>query len=355
MLFIKNKFYKVVIISSIPLLFTACEHFSSRPLNPLQAQCVGNAYLQKYGCSIERVQQAAENGDADAQYALGYMYFYGINTIQDAQTATLWMHRAAAQGQPLAIKALSLLKQGRHLNELHHGYAIIGGGRAPSMHQPSEDVAKLNTMTPDRPIIEHLPAYGTGKNRTRKPVLKSLSGSDTKLKSNNPNTGATPESTGQRRIIEEPISQVPRTGQPPHRKVNRFVDARLARNARPNSPYLQAAVNSTHVVARSSLSSSEKQLLKVKPQYYTLQLMGSHDLRAIQDFMRRHELEGKAKYYRATFRHEPWYMLVYGTYSSISKAATAAKQLPTTIRTLHPWVKSYRVVQKEILTRKVFS
>ncbi len=71
--------------------------------------CSGDPYLTKFGCSLEKIQKAATHGNPDAQYALGYMYYYGVNTVQDADSAQLWIARAAAQGQPLAKKALAML------------------------------------------------------------------------------------------------------------------------------------------------------------------------------------------------------------------------------------------------------
>jgi len=71
--------------------------------------CQTNVLLQKFHCSIPEVTKAAEANDADAQYALGYMFYYGINTPADTNTAMLWMRRAAAQAQPQAMQALELL------------------------------------------------------------------------------------------------------------------------------------------------------------------------------------------------------------------------------------------------------
>jgi DamX protein len=74
--------------------------------------CQHDPYLLRYHCSVEAVQSAASQGDADAQYALGYMYYYGINTVKDHDLAHLWIGRAAKQGQPLAKQALVLMQDG---------------------------------------------------------------------------------------------------------------------------------------------------------------------------------------------------------------------------------------------------
>lgn len=68
-----------------------------------------NPVLQKYNCSVSRVEEAAINGDPDAEYALGYLHYYGEGVPNDPETAKLWMDRAAQQGQPEALKAERLL------------------------------------------------------------------------------------------------------------------------------------------------------------------------------------------------------------------------------------------------------
>src|SRR3989338_4545127 len=76
-----------------------------------QTVCKANKFLQKYNCSLDRIEETAATGDPDAEYALGYMYYYGINTTRDAETGKVWIQRAAHQGQPLAMQALSLLNE----------------------------------------------------------------------------------------------------------------------------------------------------------------------------------------------------------------------------------------------------
>lgn len=61
--------------------------------------------------SPEQLRQAAEAGDPDAQYALGYMYYYGNNGVpQDTQQAVNWIKRASVQGQSQAVKALAMMQ-----------------------------------------------------------------------------------------------------------------------------------------------------------------------------------------------------------------------------------------------------
>ncbi len=108
-------------VINLPVLFfvmlglASCSHprppVAQETAHQENTPCSGDPYLVKFNCSLSKIQQrAASRGDPDAQYALGYMYYYGINTVQDVDSAKLWIARAASQGQPLAKQALALLK-----------------------------------------------------------------------------------------------------------------------------------------------------------------------------------------------------------------------------------------------------
>ncbi len=94
---------------------SACAHTPSQQQaaqnQRLQNVCAHNILFKKYDCSASEIQAAALQGDADAQYTLAYMYYYGLGTVADQATALTWMHKAAAQGQGLAIAALKLVDQ----------------------------------------------------------------------------------------------------------------------------------------------------------------------------------------------------------------------------------------------------
>jgi len=336
-------------IIGLPLFLAACVHGPSTLTNKSASEsaCASNIYLQKYGCSLDRIEKAAQSGDADAQYALGYMYYYGINTVRDTQTAKLWIERSANQGQPLAKRALKLMNAGSSFSHLGTGRATgrrSGGGSGPSLHQKKRDVAEMNSRAPNQHINEHLPNLG-------KKAPERESTMSTPMDASSSDDAAKP-----------PLSQAPR----------KLTDPRLAKSAKPNSTATTAALASEQADTRNvtnasaqiitppnggmaTLTPTEKKLMDVAANHYTLQLMGSHDLSDLQRFVKANKLEGKATYYRATFHNSPWYMLIYGNYQSAMQAHTSALQLPVKLRNVHPWVKSYGTVQKEIRSREIVS
>lgn len=64
---------------------------------------------QDYRQAFIRLKPAAVKGQPDAQYAVGYMYYYGQGVIEDRKLAWYWINCAAAAGQADAIAALQIL------------------------------------------------------------------------------------------------------------------------------------------------------------------------------------------------------------------------------------------------------
>lgn len=62
-----------------------------------------------YHRAFYKLQPLAKKGYPDAQYAVGYMYFYGLGTVQNDEAAMKWMSAAASKGQPEAVAALEKL------------------------------------------------------------------------------------------------------------------------------------------------------------------------------------------------------------------------------------------------------
>ena len=65
--------------------------------------------VQDYRQAFIRLKPEAEKGQPDAQYAIGYMYYYGQGVVEDRQKAWYWINCAAKAGQSDAVAALKLL------------------------------------------------------------------------------------------------------------------------------------------------------------------------------------------------------------------------------------------------------
>ncbi|HEY1722818.1 MAG TPA: tetratricopeptide repeat protein [Magnetospirillaceae bacterium] len=63
----------------------------------------------QYAVALETWQKAAEAGDAQSQYGMGYLNQFGLGTTVDNAQATAWYEKAATQNNPDAQYALGLM------------------------------------------------------------------------------------------------------------------------------------------------------------------------------------------------------------------------------------------------------
>lgn len=101
-------YLKIGLTGLILLGLTACMTTS---LNLRQG--IYNFKIQNYREAFIRLVPEAEKGCPDAQYAVGYMYYYGQGVVENKEKAWNWIHAAARANQPDAIAAAKLLEQGR--------------------------------------------------------------------------------------------------------------------------------------------------------------------------------------------------------------------------------------------------
>lgn len=64
-----------------------------------------------YKKAFHGLMPLAVNGNAQAAYAIGYMYYYGYGVAQDNESGLFWMRKSASQGFELAIQALNAIQQ----------------------------------------------------------------------------------------------------------------------------------------------------------------------------------------------------------------------------------------------------
>lgn len=64
-------------------------------------------YAKKnYARAFQEVWGPAKHGDPQAQYVMGYMYFYGLGTDKDQDMGRSLIRQSAAKNYPPAIHAL---------------------------------------------------------------------------------------------------------------------------------------------------------------------------------------------------------------------------------------------------------
>lgn len=98
------KSFKILIIT---IIMSGCMKSS---LNLTQG--INSFKVQNYRSAFIRLKPEAEKGNAEAQYAVGYMYYYGQGVVEDRRKAWFWITKSAESGNQDAIKAIGLLNQG---------------------------------------------------------------------------------------------------------------------------------------------------------------------------------------------------------------------------------------------------
>ena len=89
-------------------------------------------------------------------------------------------------------------------------------------------------------------------------------------------------------------------------------------------------------------------LLAQDSTHWTIQLLGAREPETLLVFAQRHQLGNQAAWYKTWLSSKPYYVLVYGSYASRDAARTQISQLPDTLRSAKPWVKSLDSIQKTI-------
>ena len=72
-----------------------------------------------YKRAMEQFLPLAAEGNAEAQYAVGYMYYYGFGSAQDTTTGHFWISRSANQHFQPAINALVIIERDQQKRPSH--------------------------------------------------------------------------------------------------------------------------------------------------------------------------------------------------------------------------------------------
>jgi TPR repeat protein len=64
-----------------------------------------------YKRAMQELLPVATEGSAEAQYAVGYMYYYGYGVAQDTDVGYFWIQRSAGQHYYPAMQALQTMQQ----------------------------------------------------------------------------------------------------------------------------------------------------------------------------------------------------------------------------------------------------
>ncbi len=64
-----------------------------------------------YRDALHQLLPLASEGNPEAQYAVGYLYYYGYGVAQDTETGTFWIQKSAEQKYQPAVEALAEIRK----------------------------------------------------------------------------------------------------------------------------------------------------------------------------------------------------------------------------------------------------
>jgi len=102
---------RLLLVSLLSFLLMACAttHMRSPLVSSELAQGKRDFEAGYYKRAMHELLPLACNGTPEAQYAVGYMYYYGYGVAQDTDVGYFWIKRSADQGYQPAVKALGYI------------------------------------------------------------------------------------------------------------------------------------------------------------------------------------------------------------------------------------------------------
>ena len=115
-----NRMVQVAFAALLSVLLIACATTGPRP-RPVHTESAseksylaqGKRYFEEgyYRRAMHELLPLACDGNPEAQYAVGYMYYYGEGVAQDTDVGYFWIKRSADKGYPPAVKALAIISK----------------------------------------------------------------------------------------------------------------------------------------------------------------------------------------------------------------------------------------------------
>lgn len=308
----------------------------------LSASSMAFAEDKAMNMSFNQVQQAAIQGDPDAEYALGYMYYYGNGTTRDEKSAMDWISKAAAQGQPEAIKALKLLGQSNNANANSPNNSAPGvtANNSAGNNNPANNAAANNNPA-------DMANAAANSNSIANANTSSAAANPAAIDGNAPATvtATTPSNTAANAAANAASQATEASATTAAASVASATDQ--AASAEP-AHHKRNHQSASHEKSSHGYGLSQQKLLEAPSHYYTVQLLGSYRESDITKFLQRHDLKKESGFYQTSHHNRDWYVLVYGIYHSEEQAKAAIDGLPSSVRKLNPWIKPIGAVKNSI-------
>lgn len=243
-----------------------------------------------YGRAASLLSSLAHQNVPEAQYALGYMHYFGQGIPRNREVAEYWIERAAAQGYAKAEIARKQLGA-QHTPQPDVADAVHGGETAVAKDDVQAREVVSNTLPPE-PL---------------------------------PSAADAPEPAA------EPIAVPP-------------AEPATAPETLPDAPQPVAEQRVDEAVRGVDWLRSRA------PDHYTIQLVAGAREKDIIRYIRQNNIADKATYFQDHGHDRPWFCVVYGDFPDFRKAQQALTELAAKLRGASPWIRRFRSIQKTLAT-----
>ncbi len=254
-----------------------------------------------YFLAFRTLLPVARAGRPEAEYAIGYMYYYGLGVTQDTSSGLMWIERAAAQHYAPAFEALDRI----HHEDMQRGQKA----RLPRTYP-----VKATPVYPDQAMTRILPEAThslSAPSNKKHPTIAQLQ----------PRTPASPSD------LNRPIRPAPLTKPEPMKKIRPILQP-----IRQPVPVKKPIPNTLRV---------PNKVVSVGKRHYTLQFYGSYYLADVKSLRDRLGLakNASAKIYHTKHLGRDWYVLALGDFHSATSASQHKETLAVGLKEFHPWIR----------------
>ncbi|WP_455198470.1 AAA family ATPase [Kaarinaea lacus] len=116
----------------------------------------------------------------------------------------------------------------------------------------------------------------------------------------------------------------------------------------PAQPVTTVKEVATQQVQPVEIARQEEWILRQRYNHYTLQLMASENIDAINRFVLRHKLKDSIALYQINKDDKTWHVLIYGIYSNQPLAESGIGHLPASLQRVRPVIRQFSDIHKEI-------
>ena len=265
--------------------------------------------IAQYADALPYLQLLASHGNAEGQYALGYLYFYGYGVERNPSKAQALFRLSAEKGNHQAIKALGQLTTEASIFSVNKNRPSINNSSAHNAKPVKQNKNITNKRPAKNKPQKTISQYSSKSQQTAGPslVVKQKTGSYHAVSYNS-----------KHKKLKSNLTK--HSMQPSH-------------NSQNNGPTANTANN---------------WLKQQAPDKYTIQIMANRNQSVLDTFVQKNQLTGQANKYSYQYKNKTWYGLSMGVYSNVSEANKALNRLPPALRDHKPWVRQFKQLQKDI-------